>query len=57
MHNETPHKGVFKCFAFGFTGIAFLIGPWNKQSALLEQENFGECHGGGTQPQTLTWFG
>lgn len=34
--------------------MAFLIGPSNKQSVLLKQENFGECHRGGAQPQTPT---
>lgn len=34
--------------------MAFLIGPSNKQSVLLKQENLGECHRRGAQPQTLT---
>lgn len=34
--------------------MAFLIGPSNKQSVLLKQENFGECHRRAAQPQTLT---
>lgn len=31
-------KGVFKRCVLGFIGIAFPIGPWNKQSAPLGQE-------------------
>lgn len=48
-------KGVFNCYVLGFVGITFLISPWNKQRAPLEQE-WG-VGSGGAQPHTLPWFG
>lgn len=48
-------KGVFKRCVLGFTGITFLIGPWNKQALHRARTGSGLRRGSATHT-ALLWL-